>query len=61
MLICREFDGGVEWSKVREAIDSGLDEAGQAGERPDPDRWGLEPEHVAAQERLMRGGLAGDR
>lgn len=61
MLFCREFDGGVDWSKVREAMDDSLDSAGRAGQKHDRATWGALPEHVAAQERLMsRGGNVGD-
>lgn len=67
MTVCREFDQGVEWSKVREAVDNALQEAGASIElgideaNPNPDTWGLTPAQVRAQERALRtAGAAAD-
>lgn len=62
MLTCREVDGGLDWSRVRQEINSGLDDAGRRAEPIDPETWGLLPEHVEAQERITRrGGNVGDQ
>lgn len=60
--MCREVDGGIEWAKIRDALNGGLDKAGAAAETPDPDTWGLLPEHIEGQDRILRrGGNVGDR
>lgn len=60
MVACREVDGGVDWAKVRGEINTGLDDVGRQMEPVNPDTWGLEPEHIADQERLIkRGGNVG--
>jgi hypothetical protein len=60
--MCREVAGRIDWSEVRREVDAGIDRAASAASTPDPETWGLLPEHVAEQERITsRGGNVGDR
>jgi hypothetical protein len=58
VLMCREVGDPTDWAKVRDAVDKQIGRMADviAGpEAADPDTWGLEPEHVAAQAEQMRG------
>lgn len=62
MLICREVDGGLDWSRVRQEMNTGLDDVGLQAAPLDPATWGLRPDQVAAQDRILRrGGNVGDQ
>lgn len=62
MLICREVDGGLDWSRVRQEMNLGLDDVGLRASPLDPATWGMLPDQVAAQERILRrGGNVGDQ
>lgn len=59
MTVCREVEQGVEWPKVRAAVDQALVDLGEQLElgideaHPDPETWGLSPAQQRAQQRLM--------
>ena len=58
MTLCRDGEGGVDWAKQREEVDSKIAEVANQltiDELPlDPETWGTAPEQVAATERLLR-------
>lgn len=63
--MCQEVGGSTNWVEVRGAVNDALREiaTGLLGPEPiNPDTWGLEPEHIEAQDRILRrGGNVGDR
>lgn len=57
--MCQEVGGHTDWVEARGAVNDALRQIaeGLLGPEPiDPETWGLEPEHVAAQDQILRRG-----
>lgn len=62
-MVMLDAEGGVDWHAVRKAGESHISEIGMRlvlGSEPlDESSWGLSPEAVESQRRLLDGGRGG--